>query len=127
MVIPISSRLLVGGLMILLKSTYCLCVNLTLFVLGVSGVVLNKKSVLVTLMSIEIALLSVSLNFIISSIFLNDVVGEAFVIFILAIAASESAIALAIIISICRYRELIDNVLLTKTWYVTKDFFFSKV
>jgi NADH-quinone oxidoreductase subunit K len=125
MVGPVSSHLLVGE-MIIMKLTYCLCVNLTLFVLGFLGVVLNKKSILVTLMSIEIALLSVSLNFITSSVFLNDAVGEVFVIFILAIAASESAIALAIIVSICRYRELIDNVLLTRTWYVKKDFFFNK-
>jgi NADH-quinone oxidoreductase subunit K len=97
-----------------IKLAYCLYLNVSLFVIGLLGVILNRKNILVTLMSIELILLSISLNFITSSIFLNDIIGEIFVIFILAIAASESAIALAIIVSICRYREPIENLLLKK-------------
>jgi NADH-quinone oxidoreductase subunit K len=72
------------------------------FIIGILGILLNRKNLLVTLMSIEITLLSVSLNFVSGSVFSNDLIGEIFVMFILAIAASESAIALAIIVSLCR-------------------------
>ena len=91
-----------------LKLMHCLYLNLTLFIIGLFGIVLNRKNLLVTLMSIEILLLSVSLNFVTGSIFFNDVTGEIFVIFILAVAASESAIALAIITALCRYRAPIE-------------------
>lgn len=91
-----------------LKLMHCLYLNLTLFIIGLFGIVLNRKNLLVTLMSIEILLLSVSLNFVTGSIFFNDVTGEIFVIFILAVAASESAIALAIISSLCRYRAPLE-------------------
>jgi NADH-quinone oxidoreductase subunit K len=91
-----------------LKLMHCLYLNLSLFIVGLFGIVLNRKNLLVTLMSIEILLLSVSLNFVIGSIFFNDVTGEVFVIFILAVAASESAIALAIIAALCRYRTPLE-------------------
>ena len=94
--------------MLLLRVMHCLYLNLTLFIIGLFGIVLNRKNLLVTLMSIEILLLSVSLNFITGSIFFNDVTGEIFVIFILAIAACESAIALAIISALCRYRAPLE-------------------
>jgi NADH-quinone oxidoreductase subunit K len=100
-----------------IKLVYCLYLNTILFVTGLLGIVLNRKNILVTLMSIELILLSVSLNFITGSVFLDDITGEIFVIFILAIAASESAIALAIIVSICKYRESVENTLLKKTKY----------
>lgn len=97
-----------------IRLLHCLYLNTALFVLGLLGVILNRKSILVTLMSIELILLSVSLNFITGSVFFNEVIGEIFVIFILAIAAAESATALAIIISICRYRESLDGFLLKR-------------
>ena len=68
-----------------------------LFLIGVLGLVLNRKNILITLMSIELMLLAINLNFVIFSIYLDDVVGYVFVLFVLTIAAAESAIGLAIL------------------------------
>ena len=83
--------------MILLNITYILNIAITLFLIGVFGLVLNKKNILITLMSIELMLLAINLNFVIFSIYLDDIIGYVFVIFILTIAAAESAIGLAIL------------------------------
>lgn len=118
----------IGGVKLFMgtiKLVYCLYLNTILFVTGLLGIVLNRKNILVTLMSIELILLSISLNFISGSVFLDDITGEIFVIFILAIAASESAIALAIIVSICKYRESIENTLLKKTKYSQQSIYFK--
>ena len=76
---------------------YVLSLTIILFFIGLLGVVLNRKNILTILMSIEILLLSVNLNFATISIYLDDIVGHIFVIFILTIAAAESAIGLAIL------------------------------
>ena len=76
---------------------YVLSLTIILFFIGLLGVVLNRKNILTILMSIEILLLSVNLNFAAISIYLDDIVGHIFVIFILTIAAAESAIGLAIL------------------------------
>lgn len=68
-----------------------------LFFTGIIGLVLNRKNILITIMSIELMLLSVNLNFLAFSIHLDDIVGQIFVLFILTIAATESAIGLAIL------------------------------
>ena len=68
-----------------------------LFLIGVLGLVLNRKNILITLMSIELMLLAINLNFVIFSIYLDDIAGYVFVLFILTIAAAESAIGLAIL------------------------------
>ena len=68
-----------------------------LFFIGVFGLVLNRKNILITIMSIELMLLAVNLNFIVFSIYLDDVVGYIFVLFVLTVAATESAIGLAIL------------------------------
>jgi NADH-quinone oxidoreductase subunit K len=83
--------------MVLLNITYILNIAITLFLIGVLGLVLNKKNILITLMSIELMLLAINLNFVIFSIYLDDIIGYIFVIFILTIAAAESAIGLAIL------------------------------
>ena len=70
---------------------------ITLFLIGVLGLVLNRKNILITLMSIELMLLAINLNFVIFSIYLDDLTGYIFVLFILTIAAAESAIGLAIL------------------------------
>ncbi|CAN0460427.1 unnamed protein product, partial [Ascophyllum nodosum] len=75
-----------------------------LFVIGVGGVVLNRTNIVVVLMSLEFALLSISLNFIIFSVCLGDLIGQIFAIFILIIAACESSIGLAIILVYFRVR-----------------------
>ena len=83
--------------MILTNINYILNTVVLLFLIGVIGLVLNRKNILITIMSIEIMLLAVNLNFIVFSIYLDDIVGHIFVIFILTIAATESAIGLAIL------------------------------
>lgn len=69
-----------------------------LFLIGVMGVFLNRKNILIVLMSIELLLLAVNLNFIALASYLNDIAGEVFVFFILTVAAAESAIGLAIMV-----------------------------
>lgn len=74
-----------------------LTVTLILFLIGTLGLILNRNNILITIMSIEIMLLAVNLNFVIFSVYLDDIVGYIFVVFILTIAATESAIGLAIL------------------------------
>ena len=83
--------------MIITNINYILSVTVSLFLIGSLGLVLNRKNVLITIMSVELMLLSVNLNFIIFSIYLDDITGYIFVLFILTIAATESAIGLAIL------------------------------
>lgn len=83
--------------MIITNINYILNITIILFLIGSLGLVLNRKNVLITIMSIELMLLSVNLNFIIFSIYLDDIIGHIFVLFILTIAATESAIGLAIL------------------------------
>lgn len=79
--------------------------NLTLFTVGLLGVILNRKNLLVTLMSIELLLLSVSLNFLVGSIYMNTLTGELFVLFIIAVAAAESAVALSLLAALCKKKS----------------------
>jgi NADH-quinone oxidoreductase subunit K len=83
--------------MIMININYILTVIIFLFLIGVLGLVLNRKNILITIMSIELMLLSVNLNFAIFSSYLDDIVGQIFILFILTIAATESAIGLAIL------------------------------
>jgi len=93
--------------MIILNINYILSIVITLFLIGVLGLVLNRKNVLITLMSIELMLLAINLNFIIFSIYLDDTAGYVFVLFILTIAAAESAIGLAILTIYYRLKNTI--------------------
>ena len=81
---------------------------ITLFLIGVLGLVLNRKNILITLMSIELMLLAINLNFVIFSIYLDDLTGYIFVLFILTIAAAESAIGLAILTIYYRLKNTIQ-------------------
>jgi NADH-quinone oxidoreductase subunit K len=69
--------------------------------------VLNRKNILITIMSVELMLLAVNLNFVLFSIYLDDIVGQVFVLFILTIAATESAIGLAILVIYYRLKNSI--------------------
>ena len=69
-----------------------------IFTVGVLGIFLNKKNVIIILMSIELILLSVNINLVSFSIYLQNIVGQIFVMFILTVAAAEAAIGLAIIV-----------------------------
>jgi NADH-quinone oxidoreductase subunit K len=93
--------------MIILNLNYILNIVIALFLIGVLGLVLNRKNILITLMSIELMLLAVNLNFVIFSIYLDDITGYVFVLFILTIAAAESAIGLAILTIYYRLKNTI--------------------
>ena len=69
-----------------------------IFTIGIVGIFLNRKNIIVILMSIELILLAVNINLVSFSIFLNDIVGQIFTLFILTVAAAEAAIGLAIIV-----------------------------
>ena len=75
-----------------------LTVAAILFVIGVFGIFLNRKNVIIILMSIELMLVSVNINFVAFSVFLQDMVGQIFTMLILTVAAAEAAIGLAIIV-----------------------------
>ena len=75
-----------------------LALGAIIFTIGVIGIFLNRKNVIVILMSIELILLSVNINLVSFSIFLNDLSGQIFTLFILTVAAAEAAIGLAIIV-----------------------------
>jgi NADH-quinone oxidoreductase subunit K len=84
-----------------------LTVGAVLFTLGVFGIFLNRKNVIVILMSIELILLAVNINLVAFSSFLNDIVGQVFALFILTVAAAEAAIGLAILVVFFRNRGTI--------------------
>jgi NADH-quinone oxidoreductase subunit K len=79
-----------------------------LFTTGVFGIFLNRKNVIVIMMSIELILLAVNLNFVAFSAYLNDLSGQVFAMFILTVAAGEAAIGLAIIVVYFRNRGSIE-------------------
>lgn len=75
-----------------------------LFTLGVFGIFLNRKNVIVILMSIELMLLAVNINLVAFSSFLGDLTGQVFAMFVLTVAAAEAAIGLAIVVIFYRNR-----------------------
>ena len=84
-----------------------LAVSAILFTLGVLGIFVNRKNIIVILMSVELILLSVNLNFVAFSSFLNDIVGQVFALLVLTVAAAEAAIGLAILVVYFRNRGTI--------------------
>lgn len=91
--IPLSFYLVVGGL---------------LFAMSVTGIFLNRKNVIILLMSIELMLLAVNMNFVAFSHYLENAVGQVFVFFILTVAAAEAAIGLAILVLLFRNQKTIN-------------------
>jgi len=85
-----------------------LVLSAILFGISLAGIVLNRKNLIVLLMSIELMLLAVNTNFIAFSHFLNDISGQIFVFFVLTVAAAEAAIGLAILVVIFRNKRSID-------------------
>jgi NADH-quinone oxidoreductase subunit K len=81
-----------------------LTVSAILFTLGVFGVFLNRKNVIVILMSVELILLAVNLNFVAFSAALHDLTGQIYALFVLTVAAAEAAIGLAILVVYYRNR-----------------------
>ncbi len=91
--IPLSYYLVLGGI---------------LFSLSVAGIFLNRKNVIILLMSIELMLLAVNMNFVAFSHYSGDLAGQVFVFFILTVAAAEAAIGLAILVVLFRNRRTIN-------------------
>ena len=91
--IPLSHYLILGAI---------------LFAIGMVGIFLNRKNVMILLMAIELNLLAVNMNFVAFSHYLGDTAGQVFVFFILTVAAAESAIGLAILIVLFRNRQSIN-------------------
>jgi NADH-quinone oxidoreductase subunit K len=85
-----------------------LSLGAVLFALSIIGIFLNRKNLIILLMAIELMLLSVNLNFVAFSYYLNDIHGQVFVFFILTVAAAESAIGLAILVLLFRNRSNIN-------------------
>jgi NADH:ubiquinone oxidoreductase subunit K len=85
-----------------------LAVSLILFLLGMWGIFLNRKNILIMLMSIELMLLAVNLNFLVFSVYLDDLIGQIFALLILTVAAAESAIGLALLVVYYRVRGSIS-------------------
>ena len=87
--------------------TQYLTVAAMLFTIGVVGIFLNRKNIIIILMSIELILLAVNINFVAFSSYLGDLVGQVFALFILTVAAAEAAIGLAILVVYFRNRGTI--------------------
>jgi len=88
--------------------SHYLILGAILFSIGIAGIFLNRKNIIIVLMAIEIMLLAVNLNFIAFSYFLHDIAGQIFVFFILTVAAAESAIGLAILVVLFRNIQSIN-------------------
>ena len=85
-----------------------LTVAAVLFVIGIFALFLNRKNIIILLMSIELILLSVNINFVAFSSYMGDMAGQVFTLFILTVAAAEAAIGLAILVVFFRNRGTID-------------------
>ena len=81
-----------------------LTVAAVLFTIGVLGIFLNRKNIIIILMSVELILLAVNINFVAFSTYLGDLVGQVFALFVLTVAAAEAAIGLAILVVYFRNR-----------------------
>jgi NADH-quinone oxidoreductase subunit K len=86
-------------------SFYLLSVSVILFHIGMLGLILNRGNILKTIMSLELLLLSVNLSFITFSLYLDDIVGQIFVLFILTLSATESSIGLSILAVYYEHRD----------------------
>lgn len=85
-----------------------LTVSAILFTLGIFGIFLNRKNLIVILMSVELMLLSVNINFVAFSSFMHDLAGQIFTMLVLTVAAAEAAIGLAIVVVFYRNRRSIE-------------------
>jgi NADH-quinone oxidoreductase subunit K len=91
-----------------IQQHYFIALATLLFCIGVSGIFLNRKNIISILMSIEIMLLAININFVSFSVYLNDLLGQIFAIFILTVAGAEAAIGLAILVIYFNNRKNIE-------------------
>lgn len=88
--------------------THFLILSAMLFTIGVFGIFLNRRNMIIILMSIELILLSVNINFVAFSHYNGDLTGQIFTFFVMTVAAAEAAIGLAILVAFFRNRSTID-------------------
>ena len=88
--------------------SYYLILSTNIFTLSIAGIFLNRKNILVLLMSLELMFLSVNFNLITLGNYLGDLTGQVFVFFVLTVVAAESAIGLALLIVLFRSKKTID-------------------
>lgn len=88
--------------------SHYLTIGAMLFTIGIFGIFLNRKNLIVIMMSIELMLLAVNINLVAFSSFLNDLVGQVFTMLVLTVAAAEAAIGLAIVVVFYRNRRSIE-------------------
>jgi len=89
----------------MIHTTKYLSISTFVFLIGCLGIILNRKNILLILMSIELIFLAVNINFILFSVYLDDIIGQIFAIYILTIAAAESAVGLAILVAYYKIRN----------------------
>ena len=92
----------------MIPMSYYLFLSSVLFSISLAGIFLNRKNILIMLMSLELMFLSINFNFIIFGNYMNDIAGQVFVFFILTVIAAESAIGLAIIVVLFRTKQSIN-------------------
>ena len=85
-----------------------LLTSIFLFLVGIMGIFLIKKNIIIILMSIELMLLSININFILFSVYLDNITGQLFALFVVTVAAAESAIGLAILVVYYRIKGLVS-------------------
>jgi NADH-quinone oxidoreductase subunit K len=99
----------------MLNQVDCMFISILLLLVSILGIFLNQKNILVMLMSLEMMFLTLSFNLVSFSIYLDDIVGQIFALFILTVAAAESSIGLAILVIYYRIRSVITIELLNLT------------
>ena len=92
----------------MIELSHYLAVSAILFTIGVFGIFLNRRNVIIILMSIELILLAVNINFVAFSVYLHNVLGQIMAIFVLTVAAAEAAVGLAILVTFFRNRGDIE-------------------
>lgn len=92
----------------------CLLFCILLFFIGIIGIIINRKNIIIVLLCIELLLLSVSSSFVTFAYFRSDILGQVFVFFILAISAVEASIGLAILVTLFRKYNITDVFSLNK-------------
>jgi len=92
----------------MLSLQYYLTLSAIIFSIGITGIVINRKNIIIVMMCTELLLISVNFNFIAFSHFMQDLAGQIFVFFILTVAAAEAAIGLAILVALYRNKKSIS-------------------
>ncbi len=92
----------------MIPTSYYLILSTIIFTISIAGIFLNRKNILVLLMSLELMFLSVNFNLITLGNYLGDLTGQVFVFFVLTVVAAESAIGLALLIVLFRSKKTID-------------------